>query len=123
MRDVSNKEDLLDSRDVIEWLEELRDERQAIVDARDDTDASKEDMELAIKTLAEWDEENGVEFNALMDLDKEGDDYAPDWRHGASLIRDSYFKDYAQQLAEDIGAIPNDAKWPCNCIDWEEAAS
>jgi NAD(P)-dependent dehydrogenase (short-subunit alcohol dehydrogenase family) len=28
----------------------------------------------------------------------------------------------AQQLAEDIGAISREDKWPLNCIDWAEAA-
>jgi antirestriction protein len=32
------------------------------------------------------------------------------------------FADYAQELAEDIGAIDGDAKWPVYCIDWERAA-
>ena len=43
--------------------------------------------------------------------------------HGETLIRDTYFEDYARELAEDIGAINRDASWPNNCIDWEEAAS
>jgi antirestriction protein len=32
-------------------------------------------------------------------------------------------EDFAQQLAEDIGAINKNAQWPNNCIDWEHAAS
>ena len=32
------------------------------------------------------------------------------------------FTEYAQELAEDIGAIDPDAKWPVYCIDWERAA-
>ena len=28
---------------------------------------------------------------------------------------------YAQQTAEDCGMIDDCAKWPHNCIDWEEA--
>jgi hypothetical protein len=39
----------------------------------------------------------------------------------AALIRDSYFEDYARQLAEDIGAIDSKASWPNNHIDWEDA--
>jgi len=31
-------------------------------------------------------------------------------------------KDFAQQLAEDIGAIDPKAGWPNNCINWEWAA-
>lgn len=31
-------------------------------------------------------------------------------------------EDFAQQIAEDIGAIDKNAGWPNNCIDWEYAA-
>ena len=44
-----------------------------------------------------------------------------DW-YPVTLIRDSYFKTYAMDLAEDIGAINFDATWPNNCIDWDKAA-
>lgn len=47
---------------------------------------------------------------------------APDWDYGAQLIRDSYFVEYAQQLAEDIGSVSRDGEWPCSYIDWERAA-
>jgi antirestriction protein len=39
-----------------------------------------------------------------------------------TIIPEYDFVDYAQELAEDIGAISQDAKWPVNCIDWERAA-
>lgn len=45
-----------------------------------------------------------------------------DWFYGATLIRESYFKEYAKELAEDIGAIDPSASWPLTCIDWEQAA-
>lgn len=32
-------------------------------------------------------------------------------------------KDFAQEMAEQLGAIDKDAKWPMTCIDWEQAAS
>jgi hypothetical protein len=44
-----------------------------------------------------------------------------DW-YPVTLVRDSHFTEYAQQLAEDIGAINSEAGWPNNCIDWERAA-
>lgn len=31
-------------------------------------------------------------------------------------------EDFAQDMAEQIGAIDKNAKWPHNCIDWEFAA-
>lgn len=58
----------------------------------------------------------------LLALQDEAEGYAADWKYGEALIRDSYFKRYAMELAEDIGAIPDDAKWPCTCIDWDKAA-
>ena len=39
-----------------------------------------------------------------------------------TLIADDYFETYAQELAEDIGAIGRDASWPLSYIDWTAAA-
>lgn len=30
-------------------------------------------------------------------------------------------RDYAEQLAEELGAIPSQLEWPLNCIDWDDA--
>ncbi len=48
--------------------------------------------------------------------------WSEDWDYGVTLIEDSYFTEYAQQLADDIGAIPSDNAWPMTCIDWAQAA-
>lgn len=72
----------------------------------------------------ELSEEGLVELSDLLaELAGNGGDHQ--WqgvRYPVTLILDSYFENYAQQLAEDIGAIPDDAQWPANCIDWERAA-
>ena len=39
-----------------------------------------------------------------------------------TMIPEYDFSEYAQELAEDIGAIDPEAKWPVYCIDWERAA-
>jgi len=31
-------------------------------------------------------------------------------------------EDFAQNLAEDLGAVDKDLTWPMYCIDWERAA-
>jgi len=31
-------------------------------------------------------------------------------------------EDFAEQTAEQLGLIDNNAAWPANCIDWEQAA-
>ena len=45
-----------------------------------------------------------------------------DWSFGATLIADSYFITYAQEFADDIGAINSEAAWPLYHIDWNAAA-
>ena len=108
---ISNMDDVIDSRDIIERIAELEEEREAL-----------DDGEHA-EALAEWDEgDEGQELRALKALAEEAEDYSPDWKYGEALIRDSYFREYAEQLAEDIGAVDRNASWPCNCIDWDEAA-
>jgi hypothetical protein len=62
------------------------------------------------------------QLHALKAFRDEMEPYCDDWQHGVTLIRDSYFKEYAQELAEDIGAINSDASWPNDCIDWDKAA-
>ncbi len=61
------------------------------------------------------------EYKLLCDLRDEAQGYG-DWKYCEILVRDSYFTDYAQQLAEDVGAVNENALWPNNCIDWEWAA-
>lgn len=65
--------------------------------------------------------EEANEYLALLELCREAEGYG-DWRYGETLVRDSYFANYAQQLAEDIGVVKENASWPNNCIDWEQAA-
>lgn len=100
---IDNHEDAIDVRDVIERFEALNAE----------TD-----------TLADEDYQERDDLTELLDeLRGNGGDHQweGDW-YPVTLIRDSYFKDYAMELAEDIGAINPDAAWPANCIDWDRAA-
>lgn len=59
------------------------------------------------------------ELEAIKDAEQAG---IPDWQYGETLIREDYFTEYAQELAEDIGAVDKDASWPNSYIDWEAAA-
>lgn len=131
MSEINNAADIIDSRDVIERIEELQEERNPLVDALEeakdafiaDDEGSENAVEAAQTALQEWDAtEEGEELRALLALQDEAEGYAADWRHGAQLIRDSYFQTYAEELAEEIGAIDRNAKWPLSHIDWEAAA-
>jgi DNA repair exonuclease SbcCD ATPase subunit len=135
--EISNAEDVIDSRDVIARIEELEGERADLQSTLDEasealsendgtdgvvTEELEDAVEEAKQDLTDWDDDNGDELKALKALADEAAGYAPDWKYGETLIRDSYFQEYAQQLAADIGAINKDASWPNTCIDWEQAA-
>lgn len=112
MRDIDNTQDLIDVRDIIARVEELETQLEDAGDWLGDGSTPDEGRE-ELATLSAF----------LADL--AGNDGDEEWRgdwYPVTLVRDSYFKDYAQELAEDIGAIPADAQWPCRCIDWDKAA-
>lgn len=140
-RDVDNNEDILDSRDVIARIRELEDERESLSSDVDEanerlTDADNSEeygseesdavqeaqdaLDKARDALEEWDGDYAKELENLKALEAEAEGYG-DWSHGAQLIRDSYFEQYARDTAEELYNV-RDASWPYTCIDWEKAA-
>lgn len=140
-RTVSNSDDLIDSRDIIARIDDLQSDLDAckeIAGERWDTakETCKEGSDDGCDCIAcSWDREQYIADSAqeeidandreeladLLKLREEAEGYS-DWRHGATLISDSYFEQYARDFAEDIGAINRHAQWPNTCIDWEQAA-
>ena len=137
---IDKYDDIIDSRDVIARIEELQAERDALQEEVDetgdaldvalieadgnDTDPSVVDAYQAHRdarvAVDEWD--GAAELAILEALAAEGEG-SPDWRYGETLIRDSYFRDYAQELAKDCGdVIWAELRWPLTCIDWAQAA-
>jgi hypothetical protein len=103
------------ARDVMTRVEHLEQLRQSGPVDLGDEDNSKDQDQL-------FDELATLE-SLLSDLEGNGGD--EEWRgawYPATLIRESHFKDYAQELADDIGAINTEAGWPNNHIDWDAAA-
>lgn len=127
--EITNREDVIDSREIIDRIEYLEDEQTTLSDKLDEAKENEdnlEELQTALKdaqeALKEWDEsDEGQELRALKSIQDEADGYS-DWKHGATLIRDSYFTEYAEQLANEMGAINKDQSWPNNCIDWKQAA-
>lgn len=97
--EITNTADLIDSREVIERIETL-----SALDADEIT------------------EDEAEELTKLQAFAAEAVDYSQDWEYGATLIHESYFTQYAEELAQDIGAINSEASWPLTYIDWEAAA-
>ena len=105
---ISNYDDVIDSRDIIERIEELE---SMIEDNNELSEDEQEELDNEIE-----------ELKILQELAKDGEDYSEDWKYGVQLIRDSYFTEYAQELAEDTGMMEKEVRWPYTCIDWEWAA-
>jgi hypothetical protein len=131
---IDKYDDIIDSRDVIARIEELESERDSQQEtdrdeARAQFDAENEKASVVAKfdedkfnAIWEWsDADLAEELKTLKALAEEGENCS-DWSYGETLIRDSYFRTYAEELADDIGAIDSNAHWPMTCIDWERAA-
>lgn len=77
------------------------------------------------RDLAEFllDEDNDAEDRAeIAELfDQLGIDADNPDEYDVTVIPDGMFKEYAMQLADDLGFTP-DTSWPACCIDWDEAA-
>ena len=96
----SNGEDVLDTRDLEAAITELEN------NIEEEYHAEGDEYQLAVLK----------EFRQDL-IDNFGDSYLD----GVTLVRHSYFRAYAQELAEDIGAIGRELQWPLTYIDWEAA--
>jgi len=133
----TNTDDVIDSRDIIARIDELQSERDALETARDelkaalnaidDEDSSayheaEEAYDTAYITLTEWDNSDEAdELRILTKLADEGSNSSDDWTYGATLIRDDYFTEYAEELVKDIGDLPQNIP-SYIVIDWEATA-
>ncbi len=108
---IDNFSDVLDSRDIIARIDQLQSLR---------VPGPVEGLDAEDETMGQ--DDLFAELASLEALAAEGEDASEDWEHGAQLVRDSYFKNHAMELADDCGMIPKDAVWPMTCIDWDQAA-
>lgn len=125
----SNTDDYIDVRDVIERVEELRGEAREAFEAEnpDAADCALVDEDYGSDGPGPW-SSAPEEFAALVELLDDLEGYGGDhqWEgnwYPVTLIRDTYFEDYARELAEDTGQMPREGlTWPFSYIDWEAAA-
>lgn len=91
-----------------------------IIDLRDVLEKYNEILSRAEEDKEEW------EFDYLASVDDLSKQLYSSLEDAAdnepTMILESYFERYAQEVAEDIGAISNPDEWPNYCIDWERAA-
>jgi len=139
--EISNSNDIIDSRDLIEIIDDMETERGYLVDAVEDAEELiRQEMEAqedgaafdpsgdltdalrkAQEDLDAWDENNGEEFATLKAFAAEFEDYCDDWTHGVTLIRESYFTEYAEDFVKDVGDLPKNIP-DYLVIDWDATA-
>ena len=140
----TNQDEVIDSRDIIERIDDLQSQRQAL---QEDLEAAEacvhhhhndlipanyldypEGRELARcqRECAEWDSENLEELQSLEKLQSEAESSA-DWIYGETLISEDYFTQYIEELIGDCYQVPKEmtsGEWPWRhmSIDYDAAA-
>lgn len=113
-------EDVIDSRDIIERIEELESEQADLVERLSNGEITEGDMQ-------EFDRHQGAELDALRTLASEAES-SPDWNYGETLIRDAYFVKYTEDLIADcypeVSKALASSQWPMTCLklDYKQAA-
>lgn len=122
-----NSEDIIDMRDIIERFEELESQREDLREEFDNeptNDGVDFDYWVCNSTGSAWSRDEQTELDTLTaileDLKGYGGDeqWRGDWYPG-TLIRESYFTDYTEELVSDCYSlnVPDFVH-----IDWEATA-
>lgn len=99
--EINNMMDVIDSRDIIERIEEL----EKIIAG----ESTNEDF-------LEW----RTEYDELKSLEEQCVDYVPDWEYGVTLIRESYFEEYMDDMIQDCYELPKNLPfWMSITYDYE----
>mgnify|MGYP003516538994 CR=1 FL=1 len=120
---IDHNADVLDVRDIIARIEELETDLCDEFGIENDEDENTELRALIAENDADDPSELRTLYALLDELAGNGGD--EQWRgtwYPVTLIAESYFTDYARELAEDSGMIDRESSWPNNCIDWDAAA-
>jgi hypothetical protein len=133
--DVNWGDDQLDSRDIIARFDDLKSDRDDLVEEWEDAlnelneyknsttetfeqerlDELQVDVDMALENLSNWDLENLDELDNLEYVVTEGESIGGDWSYGETLVRDEYFENYTEELISDCYELPkeiNSGDWP-----------
>ena len=117
----------LDTRDLQEQIDNLESEIEDLNEYLEDLDKDLISCGSDFELLTVQDEiEKGKEqlqdlrneLQPLLDLKYEG---IPEWDYGATLIPESDWEEYVEDLLKDCGYVPNDVPWWI-VIDWAATA-
>lgn len=116
MANFDGYDDIIDSREIIERIEELEAE---FIDATDSDPAelmSEDDWAFGLG------EEGAAELVALIAL-RDDADHLSDWHYGETLIHENYFTAAMKDDVIECGYLPNGLpRWIADNIDWDGVA-
>lgn len=104
--------DVFDSRDLIEYLDELQDALP--IDFEEEKEKYLEDDGQYHDIINLYEE--------IQDIETVIEGLGSEAKHGITLIRASYFIEYAKDFAHELGLMQKEDQWPYTCINWEDAA-
>lgn len=123
-------DDILDSRDIKRHLEELETQwedkvNEAMEGARGEAGDDFDEDAFKKKFEDQCEEDGDTDLEDLKKWRKVAGELegSRNYDHGMFLIHEDHFRQYAEQLADDLGYIKSDVSWPYNHIDWEAAAN
>lgn len=119
MSTIDNRQDTLDSRDIIDRIAELEDTRDSLQE--DYTTSEGEDRETSKAALDAFDSgEEAEELRILTALQDEARGYSPDWTHGSQLIRESFFEEAMDEMVSECYTLPDDMPyWMSLKLDYD----
>lgn len=110
---ISNDMKVIDSRDIIDRIEKLE---ELISDESTNMRFLEECKEYYILSLEEW----CKECDKLKTLEEQCKEYVSDWEYGVTLIRESYFEEYMDDMIQDCYELPKDLPfWMSITYDYE----
>jgi hypothetical protein len=119
MTDITNRDDIIDTRDIIARIEEIEPAVAAALGIDNDDEPAK--FAEAVASADDNGEARELQtlYALMADLCGNGGDeqWRGDW-YPLTLIRDSYFVTAMQELCADIGDLPQDLPGYL-VIDWE----
>ena len=121
MSEISNTQDIIDSREVIDRITELE---SALEDVYAGEDGKIDDFEEWLQTITDAEHEDHefrAEADELIILRNLAEECSccPDWEYGVGLIHEDYFVKYCEELCQEIGDVPKDLPWYIESnIDW-----
>lgn len=114
---------ILDTRNLQELTEELEEMKSEYALNQAETEKPQSWGEVAEDNAAAEAEFDATPYGEeLAALESLRDEIGREWAYGVQLIDKDDFEAYAQELAEETGAIDRNAGWPLRHIDWEAAA-